>query len=199
MRRMWLALSGCLWLAATAHAQYAPTWLTPANEEQVVQGFAAKLAALPSASRPEHTLEEARRTVRELRARIDHLGLNNVLALAPTVPGAEVPALSHPLLTAMARYTLCKIPIGAVSQYGTPDDKDGRRRLAATVDILWIDAAFAFLRYHYYQQKGTDEEMKRQLTLPALNGIVARVESSAATAREVVQHCVPALEKLKGN
>jgi hypothetical protein len=184
-------------MTAEVFAQSPETWLPPAEEEQAAQVLAERISALAaSAGRsPDRVLDGARQAVRGVRERLEGLGVDGVIDLAPAFTRYEAPTLSHPIITAMSRYGICRFPMEIVADDASLDRDLPAQRVAATIGLLWIDAANRYLRFHYHTEGGTEREIEQQLSVEAIESFATRVQTDLETAQDVANQCGPVLEQ----
>jgi hypothetical protein len=184
-------------MAPDAFAQPAATWLPAAAEEQAARVLAQQMSGLSAAAgRPsEQLLEGARQAVQGVGERLEGLGVEGVIRLAPAFTNYNAPLLSHPILTAMSRYALCRFPMEVVAEDVSLDKEMPAQRVAATIGLLWLDAANLYLRFHYHTQGGTERQIEQQLSLEPIESLAARVQTDVETAQDVANQCGPVLEQ----
>ena len=183
--------------APEVFAQVAAPWMSAAAEEQGARVLAEQMSRLGAAAGrpPELLLDGARQAVQGVRDRLEDLGVEGVVRLAPAFANYGMPALTHPILTALSRYALCRFPLEVVAQDATLDKDMPAQRVAATIGLLWLDAADLYLRFHYQVQGGTEGQIQQQLSLEPIESLAARVQTDAATAQDVASQCGRVLEQ----
>jgi hypothetical protein len=178
-------------VALPALAQPAATWLPPSAEEQAAQLLAGRMSKLGATAgrTPENLIDGARLAMQDVRERLDSLGVDGVVRVAPPLSNYKAPILSHPILTAMSRYALCRFPMQAIAEDASLDREMPAQRVAATVGLLWLDAATLYLRFHYEAQGGTERQIEQQLSLEPLESLAGRIQTDAAVAQDVANQC----------
>lgn len=185
-------------LIQSAAGQSPPGWLPENVEENAAADFARTVSALGIGKdkSEEEMLIGGRKMIGDIRSRLESLGRDGVIALAPEIPSYPFPAPADPGLAAMAKFALCRFPVEVVANDETLVGQEARQRFAATIYMFLLDLTNIYLRMHYYAQGGTEPEIKEALTGEPMDGIAATIQTDAAAGQTVMNECAPRLGEL---
>jgi hypothetical protein len=183
-------------LAPSTSAQ--TEWLPKEVAEAMAQQLGASIRAVDVEGKvaPGDELTGARKGIADMVARIDALGVDGVMQMAPEFSGIELPPSGQPHFDAIARYGVCSFSLDAVySDDSIREDALGQR-VSAAVMSMSIPVISAFLRHHYLAAGATDEEAKDYLAGEALNAISAQIQTSPELLQSTMNQCALPLSQL---
>ncbi len=189
-------------LAQTAVGQAPQQWLPPHVAENAAKEFAKKVSDLGVGKdkTDEEMLIGGRKMIGDIRSRLEELGRDGVIALAPQIPSYPFAAPQDPILSAMSKFGLCRFPIEVVANDQTLVGQEARQRFASTIYLFLLDLTNLYLRMQYYAEGGTEAEIEEALTGDPLDGIAETVQTDAGAGQTVMNECAPQLgELLTGN
>lgn len=185
-------------LAQAATGQIPQNWLPTHVQENAAKEFANKVSALGIGKdkSEEEMLIGGRKMVGDIRSRLESLGRDGVIALAPEIPSYPFPSPADPILAAMSKFALCRFPVEVVAKDETLVGQESRQRFASTIYLFVLDLTNLYLRMQYYAQGGTEPEIKTALTGEPLDGIAATIQTDTAASQTVMNECAPQLGEL---
>lgn len=189
MRRI-LAL--CLAVASTCSPGFAETdWLPTNVRETLQQQIVEKLLAIDETGNvtPERALEGARTTVEVVAAKLESLGIERVIDMAPAYPDLELPSSGTNSLDAIVAYQLCSVPFD--HEYADASPRENRYDLRAWGLVLSasVYVVSSYLRQAYLEAGVTDEQAEALLASEAVASLRARIQGSEELLQSVKEQC----------
>jgi hypothetical protein len=189
-------LSALIALPSTLHAE--TEWLPPEVAEAMAQQLTVNIRAVDRDGEvaPGDSLNSARLGIAGMVDRIDSLGLDRMLELAPDFEGIDLPPSGQPHLDAIARYGICSFSLDAVYMDESPREGGLEQRVTAAVMSISIPVISSFFRHHYLAAGTTDEAAKDFLAGEALNTISAEIQTSADLLQSTMNRCATPLTEI---
>jgi hypothetical protein len=166
-------------------------WLPASRSEVLQQSVAEKLLAIDEEGRltPERALMAAQTTVEGVGAKLESLGLEKVIAMAPAYPDLELPTSGTDSLDAILAYQICSVPFD--HEYTDESPREHRYDLRAWG--LFLSASVyvvsSYLRQAYLEAGVTDEQAGALLGGEAVTFVRARIEGSQELLQSVKEQC----------
>lgn len=169
-------------------------WFPAAAQEGLSSDLAARLAHIDVGIEQAKLLPAARVGVGEMRLRLETLGAEKLMALAPRFPDLKLPMTGQRHLDAMARLGLCTYHLEA--RYAAPGGADVDARLDAAMGPMALALSTMYLRHFYLADGGTDEKIKTYLDGDAVNAVAFAVQKEPALMQYTARECRAAVSAL---
>ena len=172
-------------------------WLPAAVRASLIREVEAKLGAIDTDGKlsPERIHEAAQVSVDGVAARLDVLGAERVMAMAPSFPELGMPAGGTEAVEALAAYQICSLPMDLTYANDTPRPNRYDERAWALFLAVSIYVVSGFLRPQYLAEGIGDEEAQALLEGEEMRAIKARVRTDGDLLRLVRDRCAdPLLE-----
>lgn len=189
MRRMLALFLVLTSLDAPAVAEMG--WLPAHVRERLEQSIAEKLQAIDEEGKvtPETALAAAQTTVGGVGSKLESLGIEEVIDMAPAYPDLELPTTGTDALNAIVAYQLCSVPFD--HEYNDDSPREHRYDLRAWG--LFLSASVyvvsSYLRQGYLEAGVTDERAQALLGGEAVTSLRARIEGDDELLQSVKERC----------
>jgi hypothetical protein len=170
-------------------------WMPEAAVEGLAGEFAKRIQQAKVDIAPEKLLPAARVGVELLRDRLQDLGEQRLLGMAPALPRLKLPAAGQPHLDAMARYGMCTYYLESLFA-NLPSGADVDTRLDAAMGPLSLAVTTMYLRHYFLAGGGTDAQIKDYLAGNPLNAVAFAVQKDPKLLDYTATECRSAVSAL---
>lgn len=183
-------------LALPLHAQN--DWFPAAAREGLTRDIASKLAAIDTEDRLSSEKEFAGATmvVNGVSAKVESMGRDALIQLAPRFPGLELPTSGNQALDAIAAFQVCSLPMNAIYADDTPREHRFDMRTWALFSAASIYIASGYLRPAYRAAGVSDEDAEAFLTGEAMTALKTRIGTSQQLLAQTKAHCATPITTL---
>lgn len=183
-------------LALRLHAQN--DWFPAPAREGLKRDIATKLAAIDTEDRlsSERELAGATLVVNGVSAKVESLGRDALIRLAPRFPGLELPTSGNRALDAIAAFQICSLPMNAIYADDRPREHQFDMRTWALFSAASIYIASGYLRPAYRTAGVSDEDAETFLTGEAMTALKTRIGTSQKLLAMTKQHCATPITTL---
>lgn len=190
LRHRMVVVFGLLLTASSADGQreWLPEPAVEALAEQLVEGFGRANVA-PEATEEER-MRAARNGIGQIAQRLETMGVEGVLGVAPVFEGLEVPRTGAPIVDAIAAFGTCSLPL----HFELAAD-DGERLYVAVGEVAVVVIS-AYLRTAFLRQGGSDEDLARLLDTEEFSEFSTKVQQEEELRARVNSACAGPLGML---
>lgn len=194
MRRALRIVPVLLLLSPPVGAQEA--WLPPPVAEGLAAQLAERMRTLGEGEPDEERLTAgAQGVVGSLAEQLEAWGLDGVHERAPSLPGFTVPPAGNRHLEAMARYHVCIMVLYLQLEDPAFAD-DANARVTSVFGLTALTMAVVRLREPFVADGGDDTAIEAYLAGPALEPILAALQTDPAARSAAEESCRPVVVQL---
>lgn len=185
-----LALSAILLQSSTSFAQ--TDWISQDRQEalarQLIERFKQVGIELPNAA--DDQLERGRTLIQKLVTRVDAWGLEGLIDNAPELAKIEMPEFDDRVITALAVYGACSIPLRP-DLVNTASEKS-----VVVLGQMSVAIISAFLTHQHLASGGTEKELAETLSNSEMDRLFYEIQSIEDTRNYIAMECGPTFEAL---
>lgn len=153
-------------------------WFPAHVREGLEQTIAVKLQAIDEEGKviPETALVAARTAVEGVGTKLESLGIEEVITLAPTYSNLELPTTGTDALDAIVAYQLCSVSFDHEYRDNSPRENRYDRRAWGLFLSASVYVVSSYLRQGYLEAGVTDEQAQALLGGEAVTSLRARID-----------------------